>query len=257
MPPKADRYGTPVQRRIDALLIGSVAPPARRGFRVNMFKSLFAGLVIAAAASAAASTTINFDDLDAPSSGDQVVPNGYGGLNWTNFNVFDAFDDPGLKPSGYDVAWVSPNNVAFSAFPNDRPTETISSDTLFNLNSAFMTSVWRDSLHVEVIGFRTILGIETQIYDQPLTLSATAHTLETFNFVGVDRVEFTPSGGTFHDGYKGDFGPYFAIDNMNVDVAAVPEPSTWFAAAIALGAIGFSQRKRLRAFASPAVKGHS
>src|SRR5437899_1539603 len=76
----------PVQRRIDALLIGSVALQARRGFHVNMFKSLFAGLVIAAATSATASTTINFDDLDAPTSGNQVVPNGYGGLNWTNFN---------------------------------------------------------------------------------------------------------------------------------------------------------------------------
>jgi len=115
---------------------------------MNIFKSFFAGLVIAAAASAAASTTINFDNLDG--SGNEAVPDGYGGLNWTNFYVFDAFDDVGLKPSGYDVAWVSQNNVAFSAFPNDRPTETISSDTLFNLNSAYLTSVWRDSLHVEV-----------------------------------------------------------------------------------------------------------
>ena len=30
------------------------------------------------------------------------------------------------------------------------------------------------------------------------------------------------------------------------DLVAVPEPSTWFAAALALGAIGFAQRKRLR-----------
>ena len=47
-----------------------------------MFKSLLAGLVVAAAASAAAAT-INFDDLDG--DGNQVVPNGYGGLNWDNF----------------------------------------------------------------------------------------------------------------------------------------------------------------------------
>ena len=117
-------------------------------------------LVFAVGASAAA--TINFDTLDG--SGNEAVPNGYGGLNWTNFYVYDAVNDPAsLSPSGYHDAiggvqgWVSPVNVAFSAFPNDRPTETISSDTLFNLNSAFLTSVWRDSLHVEVIGFRTIL----------------------------------------------------------------------------------------------------
>jgi len=79
--------------------------------------------------------------------------------------------------------------------------------------------------------------------------------LETFDFVGVDKVEFTPSGGTFHDGYQNDYGPYFAMDNLDVDVP-VPEPGTWVAAALALGVIGFSQRKRVRACASFAAKKH-
>jgi hypothetical protein len=36
------------------------------------------------------------------------------------------------------------------------------------------------------------------------------------------------------------------MDNVDVDlITEVPEPSTWFAAVLALGAIGFSQRKRL------------
>ena len=37
-------------------------------------------------------------------------------------------------------------------------------------------------------------------------------------------------------------------------ITAVPEPSTWLAAALALSAIGFSQRKRVRACVSSAVK---
>ena len=40
-------------------------------------------------------------------------------------------------------------------------------------------------------------------------------------------------------------------------ITAVPEPSTWVAAALALGAIGLSQRKRVRAWASSAVERHS
>jgi len=218
-----------------------------------MRKLIYISLLAFAAAASAAAATINFDNLDG-STGDQVVPNGYGGLNWTNFNVYDAVHHPGLGDSGYDFAWVSPNNVAFTAFPNQFPTEIISSDTPFTLNSAYLTSVWRDNLNVQVIGS---LGGNT-IYTETFTLSATANTLETFNMVGVDKVEFTPSGGTFHDGYQGDFGPYFAMDNVSVDlITAVPEPSTWFAAVLALGAIGFSQRKRVRACASFAVKGHS
>jgi len=208
-----------------------------------MRKLIYISLLAFAAAASAAATTINFDNLDG-STGDQVVPNGYGGLNWTNFNVYDAVNDPGnLSHSGYEVAWVSPNNVAFSALVNTRPTETISSDTIFNLNSAYLTSVWRDNLQVRVIG--SLAGVPVPTYDNTYTLSATANTLEHFNYVGIDSVEFIPSGGTFHDGYKFDAGPYFAMDNLDVDVP-VPEPGTWVAAALALGVIGFSQRKRVR-----------
>jgi len=218
-----------------------------------MRKLIYISLLAFAAAASAAAATINFDNLDG-STGDQVVPNGYGGLNWTNFNVYDAVHHPGLGDSGYDFAWVSPNNVAFTAFPNQFPTEIISSDTPFTLNSAYLTSVWRDNLNVQVIGS---LGGNT-IYTETFTLSATANTLETFNMVGVDTVEFTPSGGTLHSGYANDYGPYFAMDNVDVDlITEVPEPSTWFAAVLALGAIGFSQRKRVRACASFAAQKHS
>lgn len=40
------------------------------------------------------------------------------------------------------------------------------------------------------------------------------------------------------------------------EIVEVPEPTTWHAAALTLGVIGFSQRKRLRIYASSAVKNH-
>src|SRR5438067_759412 len=46
-------------------------------------------------------------------------------------------------------------------------------------------------------------------------------------------------------------GEIIGYGNM-FEMVAVPEPGTWVAAALALGAIGFSQRKRLRACASSA-----
>ena len=67
---------------------------------MNILKSFFAGLVVAAAAPAVA-IIINFDDL----TSDQVIQNGYAGLNWTNFDVYDAVNDPDhLSPSGYHDA---------------------------------------------------------------------------------------------------------------------------------------------------------
>jgi len=41
------------------------------------------------------------------------------------------------------------------------------------------------------------------------------------------------------------------------EIVAVPEPGTWFAAVLALAAIGFSQRKRLRVCPSSAVEKNS
>jgi fibronectin-binding autotransporter adhesin len=51
-------------------------------------------------------------------------------------------------------------------------------------------------------------------------------------------------------------GEIIGYGNM-FELVAVPEPSTWLAAALALGAIGFSQRKRLRTCVSSAVQKHS
>ena len=98
-----------------------------------MFKSLLAGLVVAAAASAVAET-INFDDPSfEAASGDFVVPDGYGGLHWTNFNVFDAFDDLGLGNPADTTLPGSPRIMSLSLhFRMTVPTETISSDTLFS-----------------------------------------------------------------------------------------------------------------------------
>jgi hypothetical protein len=214
-----------------------------------MFKSLFAGLVIAAATSAAAET-INFDDLNG--DGNHTIQNGYAGLNWDNVYIYDATHDPGgLNPSGYQFSVISPFNVAFTGFGNPI---TVSSDTVFNFNSAYLTAVWRDNMVVQAIG--SLGGVPVPTYDHTYTLSATANTLIDFDYLGIDSVKLSVvSEGTQHPGY-GQGTNQVAIDNLNVDVA-VPEPSTWVAAGLALGAIGFSQRKRVRACASFAVKGHS
>ena len=209
---------------------------------MNILKSFFAGLVIAAAASAAASTTINFDDPSFEgATGDFAVPDGYGGLNWDNVHIYDPTNNHGLSPSGYDFSVVSAPNVGFNAGANPI---TISSNTPFILNSVWLTSVWRDGLNVKVIG--SLLG--TQVYIDNFTPSATAKTLETFTALPVDSVEFIPSGGTQHPGYNAFFGTYFAMDDLNVDLtplSAVPEPGAWVAAALALAVIAFNQRDRL------------
>lgn len=58
----------------------------------------------------------------------------------------------------------------------------------------------------------------------------------------------TSGGYTFLIDYLADFGTQSAVggNDIMLEVTAVPEPSTWVGAALALAAIGFTQRRRLR-----------
>jgi hypothetical protein len=217
---------------------------------MNILKSFFAGLVIAAAAPVLDATIINFDDLLLNDQPIPSYPNSYSGLYWANVYVYNAANDSEhLNPSGYQYSVISSPNVAFNG---GGTSIIISSNTPFTLNSAYMTSVWRDNLQMEVIG--SFHGL--QVYDDKFTLSATAHTLETFGLpsepltpVVVDSVEFIPSAGPSTTAiYSQDYGNYFAMDDVNVDLlplSMVPEPGTWVAAALALAAIAFGQRDGL------------
>jgi hypothetical protein len=146
---------------------------------------------------------ITFDDLP-PTSGGLLVPNMYGGVMWNNFVYYDGFHQSGS--SGYQVASVSPVNIAFNSGGNPA---TISNAVPFNLNSAYLTAAWNDNLNVEARGY--LHG--TLMYDNNYTLSAVAPTLINFNYRGVDQVVFISSGGTPHPGYTGG-GTHFAMDNV-------------------------------------------
>ena len=189
-----------------------------------------------AASGAIKDADITFDDLDG--SGNQTISNGYKGFNWTNFYTYDAVNDPAhLNPSGYQFAAVSPNIVAFGGgmgFGNP----AFASNTLFNLGSAYLTSIWRDNLQIQVTGFLSGVPIYNSIY----TLSATGHTLLNFNYHGIDSVEFSViNGGTHHTGYNAFDGTQFAIDNLTV---SVPDSGTAVMLfSIGVCALGFLRKK--------------
>lgn len=179
---------------------------------------------------------ITFDDLPGDKS---AIPNGYAGLNWSNFDNLDAttYD---RNPSGYLAGLISPKNVAY----NDLGHQAILSNNAFDLVSAYLTAAWNDNLQLTVTG--SLLGV--QKYQHTYTLSATTPTLINFNFNGVDSVVFDSSGGTLHSTYdpKDGFGhPEFVMDNLTVDsITAVPEPSTYLAGFSAIGMFLFAFRNR-------------
>jgi hypothetical protein len=78
--------------------------------------------------------------------------------------------------------------------------------------------------------------------DQPVVASATNPTLFTFNYLDIDSLYFTSSGGQpafFNSGG----GEWFAMDNFTFEF--VPEPSTFLLAALGgVSLVAFFKRKR-------------
>jgi hypothetical protein len=75
-------------------------------------------------------------------------------------------------------------------------------------------------------------------------LNVTGPQFINIGFTGVDRVEFSISGGTPAAGLGG-AGDYFAADDLDVTVTpGVPEPATWALMLMGFGGLGALLRRR-------------
>ncbi|CAN1209365.1 hypothetical protein TUMEXPCC7403_04015 [Tumidithrix helvetica PCC 7403] len=202
---------------------------------VSMSLGTVAALACISAPLTASAATLTFDDLP-NSSGGSPIPNGYNGFTWNNFYEVNGLSNIYTPPNstGYQAGVVSPNNVIFNGFANPA---SLSSATPFTFNSAYFTAAWNDGLQIDVKGF---LG-STQLFATTIAPSATAPTLFTFDWAGIDTLSFVSYGGTQHQGYIGN-GTHFALDNLtyNEKTRAVPVPGVVFGV-VAAGAL-FSRR---------------
>ncbi len=160
---------------------------------------------------------VAFDDLGLWSH-NQEVYSGYAGLDWNGFYAMHVPSEFGSSyPTGYVAGMVSPEYVAYNFFGQSAE---ISSGTPFTFVSACLTAAWLDNLQITVEGFRG----SSLVYTQTVTVSPTAWTLFNFNYVGVDRVQFTPSGGQILARSSGT-GTQFVMDNMIIGNGTASETS--------------------------------
>jgi hypothetical protein len=138
---------------------------------------------------------INFDDLSSDSYFGVVGANQtvYKNVLWENFGFVETDEDP--DQSGFIAT--SGNNVAYNIGSN---TGTISrpDGSVFDLESAMMSSAWRLDLNLAVTAYLGKTNVGTQFFvlnpDEAVQLD--------FNdaiFDHVTRVEFTTFGGTETD----------------------------------------------------------
>lgn len=155
-------------------------------------------LVSFGASNVSTAATLTFDEPSIPYGEWQLVPGGYGGLQWNYFGVLNG----SLRPprEGYYTGMVSPQNVAFNIQGDPA---SISSSTAFTLNSAYLTAAFFEGLQLRVEGWTGT----TLAYSNTYILSSNAPTLIQFNYVGVDLVKFIPSTHS----------AWFAMDNLVIN----------------------------------------
>jgi len=144
----------------------------------------------------------------------ELIPDGYGGVDWDNFN---AIYGPSYPGTAYDWGRVSGDYTAYNGYGS--PASISISSGTFDFNGAYLAP--QDSWNVRVLGYRE--GALT--HDNTVVLAAGSQWFD-FNYMDIDELRFIP----VYDGR-------FVMDNFTFNEPVVPIPVP---GALVLGAIGLS-----------------
>jgi hypothetical protein len=203
---------------------------------------LLIGLTLLTGQCKANATTLTFDDIATP-GGFAHISN-YGGLNWHYTGVINTTLFPYV--SGYQNANTSGNNVVYIEYSSISTTKP---DIRFDFFGANFTAAWNDGLQLTVDGW--LGGSKVAGLTKTITLNTSSPTsVYDFNFKGIDKLTFTPTGGTHNtvafgvaNPSYGIGGTHFAMDDFRYTTPA-PEPSSMILGLMGLGSmLGFRRKK--------------
>ena len=186
------------------------------------------------------SSTLTFDDITVIDFA--AIPDGYGGFDWhyptpNGFRAMNPANTASPIPgSGYENGIVSGTNIAFGNSSNITIDRSISGEA-FNFQSAWLTAAWHDGLNIQVVG--KLSG--ATIYSTTVTVDTDSPTLFTFNYLGIDTLLFTSSGGT--SAGLGGSGVDFAMDDFSFSAVPIP-PALYLFGSGLLGLVGVAKRKK-------------
>ena len=193
---------------------------------------------------------LTFDDIVSSPTCNSTIPAGYGGLNWSSFQVecdadyMGAFGNPYGSPSG--------EYAAFNAF-GLAAVELTASAGSFDFGGASFTS-WAhlgafsdpsapfSAQALALIGYRPGDLPDFPTYYLEIALDPTAYVPHSLAWTGLERVVFVSGDGvTFNvDGLS------WLMDDLDASVTAVPEPATLSMFGVGLVSLAISRRRRLR-----------
>jgi len=161
---------------------------------------------------------LNFDDIT--TKYDATVQE-YGGFSWININVLhkDYFKDNFNINSGFENGVASGEYIAVNDYAR---TATVTSENgPFDFKGTYLTAAWNNGLNITVAA--KLDGMEK--YNQTVIVDADCKTWFDFDFLGINELEISSSGGTNAElGWKGE---HFVMDNFTfTEFVQTPVPST-------------------------------
>jgi len=148
---------------------------------------------------------LDFDDIGTDLG--EPVPDGYGGLNWTNAFILNTLTYQ--QNSGYIRGNTSGDFVVFNGDELTLGVDDRDGDEFFFVGVT-LTAAWKEDLSIEIIGFRDGVPVESTT----VVVSDDAPTEFLLNWGNVDRLTFFASGGS--DAGTPGRGDYFAMDDFVV-----------------------------------------
>jgi hypothetical protein len=190
---------------------------------------------------------VTFDDIVSPPTCNGAIPGGYGGLNWSNFEIecdadyMGTYGNPYGSPSG--------DYAAFNAFGLAAVDVSASAGT-FTFSGASFTS-WGQlgtfapfsAQSLALIGYRPGDLPDFPTYYLELALDPTMYVAQSLGWTGLERLSFISGDGVVFnvDGLS------WLMDDVDVTVDSAPEPGTLAMFSAGLASLAIFRRRRVRA----------
>lgn len=192
---------------------------------------LIAAMFAAALPVYGASVVIDFEDLYDGVEVFEILPDEYGGFNWSGNTQWLTSQAVPVPESGFEYGTVGNASIVTGAENFVVKPVSMESETSFDFLGAYITAAWNIDQDFTVEGWRSDVKVyssyKTTSYDEP-------HWFD-FDFMDIDTLWFIPGTGGTGGGLLGK-GNHLVID----DITLVPEPSSLLL--LTLG--GWALRKR-------------
>jgi hypothetical protein len=158
---------------------------------------------------------ITFEDLPSAEDGNKVIPTVYRDLKWTGIAYgHELFLKKEHPKSGYMTSFISGGSPQIAFFSKEASVSVEHVHKTFTFVSVTSCAAWNDDMQLTVTGHRN--SVQTNTHTTTLLFGKPK--LILLNWKNINKVIFTPSGGTAHPESGGSTQLQTVITQLTIDL---------------------------------------